>query len=584
MAKDYTERLDETIKGLVDQNTLDRFIRLTIANIGPAVTWDHLEAYLASKISADDEIFDNLHATIFALFQQSETSEVPLENTLHKLTFNDPQTANAFLAFTQHTFPLINSEYPQLSCNEIILTDDQLFFCRLGAKLKTGDLPSDFLSDYFLKTLRADENDFSDKFISSLFPNTNGTRRLQNLRPKTRSAYTIAGDGTIISRTVRATLGTSQKVGYTQIQSTTLLDTKAVTSPFGFSKARAPKLYGILTHDHDVIINRLLLNDGGTVSRPFDAEAEEPATRKISGNFKAPGNELLFHSSELQKFKSENLQARLLNSKTNEVLARMRFNIYRSIICICSDTLDSRLLAHDFSCELLEYFSDYAKENGAQLNPKYRLPILFYVKKTDLNIPQHIKSTCIEYEAIHNIFKLTRKMRKKDMEAATMIHTSACKDIVYNPQSYEFLLGLDSISPNILLQPGSEGIPLALRMLRKGCTRMLLRLIRPSRMVNTDQNSGPLSEIVFNSLIADNAFQKNDTLISHLIMAEAFTLADKIITATKSDKNELNIEENDGTKTITVKLIDHIACRGNPRHFHYMDLDETLLIAAKKNS
>ncbi len=566
---DYTEQLNEATKAIIDQDVLETLILLTIANIGPDVSWDGLEADLSAKIPADDQLLDNLHASVFTLFQRAETSQAPFENTLHKLTFTDAQTAQAFYAFTQHSFPIINTEYPKVSGNEIILTDDQLFFCRLGAKLNTGELPSDFLSDYFLKTLRADEFDFSDKFIRSFFPNTDGTRRLQNLRPTNRRLYTIAGDGTVIKRSSRVSREASQKEGYSQIQSITLLDTQALTPAFGFNKDRNHKLYGTLTHQHDVLISRLLLNDGGTVSRPFDADTEEAATRETSQIFKTSQKQLLFHSGEQEKFKTENIKERRANQKTNEVLARIKFNIYRQLICICSYNLESTYLAIDFSNELLEVFSDYAKKEGVLLNPKFKFPIIFYVKKSNLDIQEYNNGT-------HKIFKLTRNTHKRLMDDTLMPYKPNLTHIPYHDQNYEFLLGLNTISPDILLSPDSKGIPLALQMLKKGYTRMLFRLLRPERATNRNLNSEPLSDIVFNALIAANAFQKNDPIISKLIIAEAFTIADNIIAATQSDKNELIISVN-------VRLRDHIAQTGNPRHFHYMGLDETLLLAAEKN-
>lgn len=174
MNKEYTSQLNDAIKRGLSQSTVIQLVKITISHIGPEVTWEDFEAYLTSKIPEDDEIFDNLHSLIFSHFQSLESSEEPLDTVLVKLSFEDPQVAQAFYTFTQHTFPIINDEYPKHNNHEIILTADQLFFCRRGVRLKTGKLPSDFLSEYFLKTLRADEHDFSDKFIKGLFPKNDG--------------------------------------------------------------------------------------------------------------------------------------------------------------------------------------------------------------------------------------------------------------------------------------------------------------------------------------------------------------------------------------------------------------------------
>lgn len=567
MAKDYTLELDESLKGSSYEEALNRLIQITIASIGPAVTWDHFEGYLASKISDDHEVFDNLHACIFTLFQQSETSETPLENSLHKLSFNDSQTAQAFFAFTQHTFPIINSEYPKINNNEILLTDDQLFFCRLVAKLHTGDLPPEILTDYFLKTLRADQEDYSDKFIKGIIPTSDGTRRLQNLRPKEREAYTIMGDGSVRSRATHAAVEKATDTTFTQNQSCTYLGSDATTPPFGFDKNREPKLYGILTHRKDIRLNRLLINDGGTISRPFDADSEHEATNKAK-TLRNQHNEKLYSPEEFVTFLSKNSEIRKRQENTNEVLARLRFNLFRNMICVCADNLEARLLANDFAEEILESYTDYAKSKGMKLNPKFKIPIIFYTKNRNTEE--------LNKAAKHRIYLYTRLMRNQDRKTATQIYVNKrTRNACIDKGNFEFLLGLDTITAKMLVDSnqGINNIALAMHIMVSGSIRMLLRILRPSRRLSEQDplEQSSLKETVFDTLIngRNNQMILNSSILQGLIRAEAFDIATKIM-------NTTNIKLDVSNAIDCIKEI-------NPRHINYFGLENTLRLAGEKN-
>ncbi|MBX9585688.1 MAG: hypothetical protein K2X50_00375 [Gammaproteobacteria bacterium] len=582
MAKDYTLHLDETIKGSMDQDTLNSLIQITITRIGTEVSWDHFESYLASKIPKDDERFDNLHAIIFAHFQDLEKSEESLDSDLTKLTFKNTQSAQAFLAFTQHTFPVINSEYPKIDNIEIILTEEQLFFCRRAAKLKTGLLSADTLSDYYLKTLRADEFDYSDRFIKGIIPGPNDTRRLQNLRSLNRLKFTVAGNGAVESRIEKATSIVTDKKSFSQIQSCTLLDSKALTPAFGFDRDRNPKLYGILSYRKDVKPNRLLLTDGGTVCRPFDSDTEKAATN-LSTEMRNPHYGRLYSPEELEQFKKAKIKQLYFRDKTNEVLARIRFDPFRSMICICADNLEARLLAFDFAEETLEHYAEYAKRNGWTLNQKFRIPIIFYLKNTTWVYTKRVTNLVAE-NPLHNIFIYTREMRKNDLSQSDEISNSKdAKNEKVAAMNFEFLLGLKSITAEVLLEPIRFDTPLAMEIIRTNHIRMLLRLLRPGRqhLICPSTDTQPLTDLVFNSLISERYFKKNDSIISHLIVAEAFELATKVIDATESRIDDLEIKEESNGKILTYRLTIYIIRKGNPRHFEYLGLDETLKKAAQ---
>ncbi len=567
MAKDYTLELDESLKGSSCEETLNRLIQITIARIGPEVTWDHFEGYLGSKISDDHEIFDNLHASIYTLFQQSETSETPLENHLHKLSFNDAQTAQAFFTFTQHTFPIIHSEYPKINNNEILLTDDQLFFCRLGAKLHTGDLHSEILADYFLKTLRADQEDYSDKFIKGIIPTSDGTRRLQNLRPKEREAYTIMGDGSVRSRATHAAVEKATDTTFTQNQSCTYLGSDATTPPFGFDKNREAKLYGILTHRKDVRLNRLLINDGGTIARPFDADSEHEATNKAK-TLRNQYNEILYSPEEFVTFLSKNSEIRKRQENTNEVLARLRFNLFRNMICVCADSLEARLLAKDFAEEILEAYTQYAKSQGIQLNPKFKIPIIFYIKNRNIGELNKVPR--------HRIYLYTRLMQNQDRKTATQIYVNKhTRNACIDKGNFEFLLGLDKITAKMLVDSNHSinNMALAMHIMVSGSIRMLLRILRPSRRLSEHDplEQSALKTTVFHTLVNNRKYHMilNGSILQGLIRAEAFDIATKIMNTTNRKLDVSN----------AIDCIKEI----NPRHINYFGLENTLRLAGEKN-
>lgn len=564
MIKDYAYELNEASKGTIDEDTLNRLIQVTIANIGQNATWARLESYLESKVPVDDPLIDNFHAIVFAFFEESEISKTSNpDGTLHTLSFKDAKTAQAFFAFTQHTFPIIHSEYPQVTNNDVVLTDDQLFFCRRGTKLRTRDLPSELLTDYFLKTLRADQDDFSNKFIKGIIPTSDGTRRLQNLRPTERKEFTILGDGSIRSRTEHAALETTTDSTFTQNQSCTYLGSDAVTPAFGFDKSRQSKLYGILTHRNDLKINRLLLNDGGTISRPFDSSSESDAKSNASSR-RGQNGFSLYSSPELNSFIEENSKMRKLKTNTNEALARLRFNVFRAMICICADNFEARLLANEFSEEILEAYAEYVKRKDIQLNPKFKIHVIFYVQNLNPNANQS--------QPRHHIYRYTRSMLSHDRRTAVQIyHKKSSRAAFINNKNFECLLGLASITEKMLTDPVSanDSTPLAIKMIQSGHVRMLLRLLRPTRKHygQNPQEQSNLSTTVFNTLIANNRSLLDQTIIFNLIVAEAFEIATQIINAT-------NIE------TIpTIKILE----TGNPRHLDFFGLEKTIRLAAENN-
>ena len=186
--------------------------------------------------------------------------------------FKDEQTAISFFNLLLETLPLLNTEFPKIDHQDVHLTKEECLFFVRQVMYESSDLNTYFFEDSLLKTLRADEFDFSYQFILGIIPGENNSRRLHNLRPNERGNVTIAPDGTITSRSNKKPMYTpKEKEGFSQVQSNTLLDPNALSRAFGFCRdLRNSKLYGIITHTNDALYNRLLTDDSGTVVRIFD--------------------------------------------------------------------------------------------------------------------------------------------------------------------------------------------------------------------------------------------------------------------------------------------------------------------------
>jgi hypothetical protein len=502
---------------------------------------------------------------------------------LVSIEFKQRETARETIELLNRLLPLIGGEYPQTNDNAVILTDDQYHFLKLCAMQETGNLSPEFLGDqYLLKTLRADEGDFSHAFILGIIPGEDGAR-YQNLRPKARSAFTISPKGHITGRLNKKPIHKpEQKKGFSQIQSCTFVFNEIWSPAFGFSKVRNPKLYGLMTHLGDALISRMLIKDSGTIGRIYDQSSAEAA--KQSKFFqKVEGKPTFYSPDKMKEFKEHYRATRESMSEAtvmapptfatkgfvapslmehNEVLARLRFNPYRSFVSICADSLDARLLAYHFAEEILQEFSLFAKRNGLTLNPNFRVPVIFYLP--------------------NNFLFYTPAMRRKDQAEASKLYNSEYSrsgqfysfiETVHGPidsYNYDFLLGLTDLSPAHFFHTPNPHTKSSLMhdMLKNGYARIALRLLGPFRP--NDANN--LCNIVVKKLLDDNLFHRNSPLIAELIYAEAFDLADEIIRDTKSEKDNLYFRGK--------LLVDHLIDRGNPRQLNYMGLDNLLKKAA----
>ncbi len=517
---------------------------------------------MRSRIAQSSERMKKPQSTFtdfFKAFRRTDNSVGP--NTV-TLQFKNTSISQSFLNFVIEHLPLLNTEFPKVDGASVHLTDEQFFYYQRLAMCEKGQLTTAYLDNCLLKTLRADEFDFSYQFILGIIPGENNSRRLHNLRPSQRKPFLIAPDGMIKSREDKQPMySPKEKVGFSQAQSNTLLDPNALSRAFGFSRdQRNEKLYGIVTHTDDSLFNRLLTDDSGTVGRIFDFDSAEHAASNLSWL-----KERLYTTEQVEEFKRANKRARKSNPRTNEVLARIRFNPYRSVVTICSDTLEARLLAYDFAQEILEHYKAYAEKNNITVNPNFKIPIIFYIRKN--------KISGFFSQVYHDITQYTDTMRKNDEAESVRIYCDLEDRIEhYRNNDFEFLLGLPEITPKILLDT-CLGEPIAYVMLKNGYTRMLMRLLR-------HPTEPSLRNKIFDALKAFSPclFKKNDPIIAKLILAEQFDLAKDLIQATGSEKYHIE-SAHKGYQFLYQYLLHH----GNPRQIQYMDLDRMLLRAARNH-
>ncbi len=580
MKENILELLDTIIdhQEQIQDRNIYRLIETAINFIGKEVnlegeviklSWSHIESYLNTWVPDGHD----LHGMIDSTFRAFRLKIDPAYGKgLCHIVFKEAQEqiALAYVDFLKPILILRNTEYPKIIDNGVVLTEEQFFFCQRFVINKNGKIvlrdPKSLLNnDMLLKTLRADAFDFSYQFILGIIPGENGTRRLQNIRPKNRKPYVITPKGTIEKRlSKQPTHSPEEKAGFSQVQSCTLIDKHLLSPPFGFTKSRNAKLYGLMTDSRDALITRLLTNDSGTVSRIFDHDSHESA--RSSWSYIAYNTDKHFFSNtEINEFKIKNIESRKKNGYTNELLARLRFNPYRSVVTICTDTLESRLLAYDFAQELLEHYYDYAQQMGITLNPNFQLPIIFYVE----NERGYKKSNR------HDIKLYTNDMHQKDQEEALAIYSDIDRKTEnYKHNDYEFLLGLPAITLQILLEPvtclwsSDSKVPLALAMMRNSNVRMLMRLLRLGKKTQPDIRRELVEFIVNNKLL-----KQNDRAITGLIIDEQFDIANTFIAETQSVINNLPGDHRCNFS----RLVDHIQDKGNPRHIKYTGLEQTWL-------
>lgn len=532
------------------KTTQSKIIDDLILSVVSGVSWIEAEEKLKSRYAIYPELVDNRYGLIVEFFFQRAQIKLIPGISLIQFCFVDKTIAKAFLGFLKDYLPIQEEVYPSLDACIITLTSEQFHFCRLYYHGNFIDgLKSIIADQYLLKSLRSDEFDYSHRFIMGIIPGENGSRR-QNLRPYDRRSHTVTHERKVVERTSKTPMYTAEeKRGYSQIQSTTLIDNKMMSSVFGAFKQRTNKLYGLMTHCDDSLMNRLLTRDRGTVVRPFDIDLENQNINVVSEQWQ---NDTCLHSpNNLEEFKKQNLVLRKQFGGTNEVLARLRYNPYRTVVCICANTLEARLLAYDFAEELLQEFIRYSKANNIKVNLYFKIPIIFYLPGHKINS--------------HTVFFYTESMRLNDIRRANELYNNSFeRNEKFACSDFEFLLGLSDVTVNLLLQPNPDtGSLLAIDMINRGYIRMLMRLLRPNN----------LAESLFAELMNRKLIKKNDPIIAHLFEVYEFDLARKLIQETNSDINLISFREG--------LYLGYVFSYGTPRQIeelkkYYASLGELL--------
>lgn len=597
MVKDYTQRLDETIQGSIDQlwnqsldvsndenavmhitlSQLNTLVENTIPLIGSDVLldknlikleWQHFDNFIKSKIALSDPLHDLLFTHILLTLYKNVRNHKNYQD-YSILFFDNSQSSIAFQNFVNLIVPFRNPEYPKSKDKLVYISSDQNHLINRTAMLRKDELPVEFFKDCYLKTLRSDTFDFTKTFLITLFNTTLENRALQNLRPTNRGAYIIHPGGTVQQRHERKPKLGMNKNGFTQIQSVTFIDDCLLSPAFGHSNRET--LYGIVTHQDDLRISRLLKSDRGTITRPFETNNKPVIDLHLAAllHNKREGH---YSDTQLSEFKRAVASEKSEDTKTNEVLARIRFNPHKSFVAICNNTLNSRLLADDFSNELLEYLERDLSNISLTLNSNFKLPIAFYSKP-----PEKTTSFFDRFHdpiKQHQLSSYTSDMRHRDIQHCNEIFSDKTKRHEhYKKFNFDFLLGLQTLNIDIFLEE-IDNIPMAIFILKHGYARVLTRLLRPSRLTRLTDTDPNLLINLFNCLLDSNHIKQNDSVISELIGIEAFDLADILITRTNSDRKQLKFR--------TLKLVDYLAERGNPRQLMFMGLNEMLCTAAAK--
>ncbi len=489
--------------------------------------------------------------------------EQSLLPSLFILEFEQCRDAEHCFQHVQKILPFTALEYPQLELNTVVLTHEQFYCLQIQLMQEKGELQWEFLTDqYLMKTLRADQYDFTGSFKRGLIPGKEG-RRFNNLRPSERGTYVITSEGEVVARVdKKPQYSPEQKKEHSQIQSNTFLDEKLLAEAFGFSKERNCKLYGLLTHLNDALISRLLIRDSGTVNRPFDFNDLQNAEHSAMFE-KETGKAHFYSPSKFKEFKQHNLLVRSSDQGTNEVLARIRFNPYRSLIVICSDTFETRLLADYFARELMQEFRVYAESLGLSINPDFRIPIVYYLPTVSY-LPYNILS----YRPRLRFY--TDKMRETDKkECLRLYNNPSLRAQKFRDHDYEFLLGLPQITSKILLDEATpSGKPLVLEMIFNCRTRVMSRLLR--LVDNPSDNS--VVDAVFDDLLRRNKIKKDDPIIANLISVEELDLAKKLIDHTKTDALKLSFTCDCSSKCHFMPMDRHLKYYGNPRQIALLGL------------
>ena len=311
--------------------------------------------------------------------------------------------------------------------------------------------------DYFIKSVRTDENDY---FRSQTVNQLTRTAKQQikiKLRKCKKLRYTVTGDG-VFERSKKSPQYTKEeKLLYSQPQSFSLVTKDVMTPVFGFNKPRQGELVVIALHKKDVLLSRrLYLYDGGTVGRPYDHDTLEEALEYYEEKVKSK-NRVLF--ADFEEFKQA-IKLPQHKKKFNEVLLRARWNTDGSShLLIASDTLQARLFAQDRARILTSRLRVQANELGINWDEHYRIPIGFYLPDTDKHLTVYTEAEAIE----------DRKM------AMDIYRNNTERELHFTRKQFAILLGIEP--PVLAAERANDNSSIIIRVLNQGYFNVAQSLI-----------------------------------------------------------------------------------------------------------
>ena len=217
----------------------------------------------------------------------------------------------------------------------------------------------------YFKTLRQDDYGFWSEFLNSLanrsLTRLKSSKELRKQKSRKNWTNRLAREGgkyeTVASRKQnprRPQLYSPQeRLGFTpRHQSCSLAVIGRYFPPaFGWSKERKDLLVGVCFDEKDVLLQRLMMYDGGTYGRPYDFYNKEDAEHFLRKMLR----DKVWHTTA-ESLAAEGILRRD-EGQYNEVMARLRWNVDgTSKIVIFSNSDESRLLAQIRALDLKKKF------------------------------------------------------------------------------------------------------------------------------------------------------------------------------------------------------------------------------------
>lgn len=394
--------------------------------------------------------------------------------------FGSDEERDQFLQLLKSDYPIADPHVktlfiPNHLAHAIAINDADIKLIKTKYLAKKQYTP--ISTPYLIKSLRGDHKNFIYKFTDQLLAIE---KKPHDLRPSTKRAYTVKGDGVHLRETMQPQYSKEDKQGFSPIQSTSLV-TEQVSPPafYGLDPANLNKRVGVIIERKDALFNRMFIYDNGTINRPYDHDFKDDAIEYF--NTKTKGDTPVLFASE-SAF-SQALTSKANANKHNEVLARIRWNTDgTSKIFIGSTTLEAKLLAVDYARIIHKRVELYSRLQHKFLHPNYEIEICYYLPKSNT-----------EHLSRFTVFDLL----EAKASARYIADRAELRHEKYDSNNFEFLLGLtpDSIIAALKETPAWNETSIFKLIYSRGYKHILLSLIE----------------------LCDTAFFADDTLLKELM-------------------------------------------------------------------